>query len=172
MGALIVLVGLPGSGKSTYAKKLNGVIVSTDEIRKELYGGESITYSEEIAQQLWKIQGNTHCTEEEMAVRKQNLCIDYIFEVARQRCCDLLRQGETVIYDSTNHKKKYRTALLTQAKGLYTRAEAHFLNVPLETVLKQNRRRSRQEPDDLILEISEYLVPPTLEEGFDVILEL
>lgn len=37
-----MLVGLPASGKSTYAKKLskkeNAIILSSDELRKELFG--------------------------------------------------------------------------------------------------------------------------------------
>jgi predicted kinase len=41
------LIGLPGSGKSTFACKLqemipNAVIVSSDTARKKLYGDESI----------------------------------------------------------------------------------------------------------------------------------
>ena len=44
---LEILIGLPGSGKSTYAKKehksnSNSVYLSSDKIREELYGNESV----------------------------------------------------------------------------------------------------------------------------------
>ena len=41
MGKFIMLVGLPGSGKSTFAKNLGYNIFSSDELRKELWGDES-----------------------------------------------------------------------------------------------------------------------------------
>lgn len=37
MTKLYVLVGLPGAGKSRYAKTLNGNLISTSEIRRELW---------------------------------------------------------------------------------------------------------------------------------------
>ena len=48
MARLIMLIGLPGSGKSTYAKQYladhieNTMWCSSDTIRKELYGDENI----------------------------------------------------------------------------------------------------------------------------------
>ena len=44
---LIILCGIPGSGKTTYAKKYiennaNTIHLSSDAIRKELYGDESV----------------------------------------------------------------------------------------------------------------------------------
>lgn len=40
MATLYVMVGLPGSGKSYWAKSFNCPIVSSDTIRKELSGSE------------------------------------------------------------------------------------------------------------------------------------
>lgn len=42
MNILYIMCGIPGAGKSTIAKQLNGVIVSSDTVRKEMYGAESI----------------------------------------------------------------------------------------------------------------------------------
>jgi predicted kinase len=42
---LILLCGIPGSGKTTYAKTnafKDDIILSSDSIRKEFYGDESI----------------------------------------------------------------------------------------------------------------------------------
>ena len=83
MGILIVLVGLPGSGKSSYAEQFKAVddaictgvtvIHSSDAIRKELFGDES--------------------SQEDNA---------RVFDLMRKRTTEDLKAGKTVIYDATN----------------------------------------------------------------------
>ena len=41
MNKFYMLVGLPGSGKSTIAQKLNCKVFSSDSLRKELWGNEN-----------------------------------------------------------------------------------------------------------------------------------
>lgn len=80
---ITMLCGLPASGKSTWAKdnadKLNAEIHSSDKLREELYGDESI-------------QGDS--------VK--------LFEELHRRMKKSLEEGSNVIYDATNISKKRR----------------------------------------------------------------
>lgn len=169
MSALIVLIGIPGSGKSTLAASLPGTVVSTDAIRAGLYGGESITYHEPTALQLLRDKqiDTSQLSPAQLTALKESLCVDHIFDLARAQCRHLLLAGHTVIYDSTNFKRKYRHQLLQAATGAYDRCDVYFLDIPLSVCLARNSARSRQEPEDTIAAISQLLVPPTYDEGFD-----
>ena len=72
---LIILCGIPGSGKSTYAKtyterNYNTIHLSSDEIRKELYGDENI-------------QGNP----------------GEVFTLMQKRAVEAFNNGYSVLYD-------------------------------------------------------------------------
>jgi len=79
-----MLVGLPGSGKTSFALSLKDKydIISSDSIRKELYGSE-------------RIQENNN----------------KVFEIMRKRAIEALKSGKNVIYDATNMTRKFRKAL-------------------------------------------------------------
>lgn len=89
MSKLIVLVGLPASGKSTLAEELsvkyNATILSSDAIREEILGDVN-NQSE-----------NTN-----------------VFEVMNNRAKVLLSKGGNVIYDATNINRKRRVHLIKQ----------------------------------------------------------
>lgn len=74
MNKLYTMVGIPGSGKSTIANQIpNAVVISSDAIRKELYGAE-------------EIQGNG----------KQ------VFDLVYKRIREELAKGNDVVFDATN----------------------------------------------------------------------
>ena len=82
---LEILIGLPGSGKSTYCKEKresnsNSVYLSSDKIREELYGNESI-------------QGNPA----------------EVFTLMQSRAIEALKNGIDVFYDATNLTRKDRS---------------------------------------------------------------
>ena len=84
---LIIMCGIPASGKSTVAKLFNSNIVSTDSIREELYGDESI-------------QGN--------GVE--------VFRLAYSRIRNYLSLGENVVFDATNIRKRDRKTVIDIGK--------------------------------------------------------
>ena len=56
MAALNIMIGIPGSGKSSYATKYlltnNSVYLSSDDIRIELYGFEDQTHNTEVFERM------------------------------------------------------------------------------------------------------------------------
>jgi len=53
---LIIPVGLPGSGKSSFADTLNGIeIISPDEIRLEVYDGYPSELIREKEEEVWRV---------------------------------------------------------------------------------------------------------------------
>lgn len=99
---LEILIGLPGSGKSTYAKEehesnSNSVYLSSDKIREELYGNESI-------------QGNPV----------------EVFTLMQSRAIEALKSGRDVFYDATNLTRKDRAGILCQLQDMSTNRRPLF----------------------------------------------
>ena len=149
MKELIMLAGLPGSGKSTWAKEYknrmtgadrNAVqIVSTDEIRKELWGD---------------------------AADQQNGA--KVFEVAYQRIEFWLSSPycDTVIFDATNLHKKDRKRFLNKF-GIMADTKLVWFDTPYTECVRRNFQRERNVPTAVIQRMFEHMDVPTLDEGFD-----
>lgn len=91
MPILYTMCGLPGSGKSTYAKQHpECVVISSDEVRKELYGDEAI-------------QGDGA----------------KVFEIVNCRVEEALDQGFNVIYDATNVASKTRKNIVNRFNAIH-----------------------------------------------------
>ena len=84
MSKLYTMVGLPGAGKSTFAKNHpECVVISSDAVRAELFGDEAI-------------QGDTM----------------KVFSVVNARVREALDNGFDVIYDATSLTKKIRRNII------------------------------------------------------------
>lgn len=145
-----LLIGLPGSGKSTFANQLqqqipDSVIVSTDVIRARIYGDQSI-------QEDWN--------------RVENEVILHV-RLA-------LSHNQSVIYDATNVSVDWRDSFLTKIDDTNTEWIAWWINTPIETCKKWNLQRSHPVPDDVIDTYAEYLKesPPDVAEGFIAVREV
>ena len=138
----IMMVGLPGSGKSTKAKELaikNGaLIVSSDTIRKKLYGDENI-------------QGNST-------------------EVFNQMFNETVRilKYQSVVYDATNLSIKNRRGILLKLQSLSNiRKIAYVMRTPLAECKRRNALRDRVVPEEVIDKMHNNFYIPLLGEGFD-----
>lgn len=141
---LIVLVGLPGSGKSTYAeelKKRGCMVVSTDAIREQLFGDASI-----------QKDGKK------------------VFQIAYDMINELLVRGHEVVFDATNLTIKDRKQIFK--KVCTDDIIAVFQNTPIEVCKERNRNRSRIVPEEVIDKMAEKLTPPTTKEGFQFVITL
>ena len=140
---LIMLVGIPGSGKSHFAQnyvKENDrfVIISSDAIRAELFDDES-DQSDNAK----------------------------VFKVAHSRIKHYLQEGVSVVFDATNISKKRRAAFLAELKNIPCHKMAVAVMTPYEVCVQRNESRERSVPKSAIRKMYLNWEPPYIGEGFD-----
>lgn len=150
---LVMLVGIPCSGKSTYVNKLrtyeyweNAVVLSTDNYIEEQAKRLGMTYNEVFQD-----------------------CID---EATRQLEMSFVRakeEGKRIIWDQTNLSIKTRKKKLIKVPSIYKRTVVWF-QVDLEEALKRNKtREGKFIPESILKRMYHQFEIPTLEEGFDFV---
>jgi predicted kinase len=153
---LWLLIGLPGSGKSSWAGHFRQVApaiayISTDQIRGELFGNEAI-------QGPWpQVWGR----------------VQQEFQAAVQQTHEGRLSG--ALYDATNVQRRGRRRVIQTAQSLgFTRLLAVWFDLPLAECLQRNQGRSRQVPPDIIETMSRQLsgAPPHPAEGFAAVYRL
>lgn len=141
MNKLIMMVGLPGSGKSTVAKELSNkedaVLHSSDDLREELFGDADNQDNNEL-----------------------------IFQELHGRVSRDLQKGRSVVYDATNASYKKRKAFLEGLK-MECYKECYMVAAPYEKCLRQNSRRSRKVPEKVIEKMYLGIFIPQYFEGWD-----
>jgi predicted kinase len=135
---IIVLVGLPGSGKSTYLERLGVTALSSDLIRQLL--------ADDATDQT--IHGR-------------------VFNTLRYLVRQRLAIGRQVTYvDATHLTPDERRPYIKIAQAYGCEVEALFFDVPLEVCLDRNRGRARVVPEEAVRAMAAKLVPPGVDEGF------
>jgi predicted kinase len=150
MPRLIFLIGLPGSGKSFLAAHLahqhpGQVLISTDAIRAQLFGDESV-------QGTWRLI--------QLEIQRQ----------MQQAVQQMLEASPAAIYDATNTRRKNRRAAIVLARSAgFRHITGVWLDPSLEICLERNRTRDRQVPEHVIYRMYRQLrgAPPSLSDGLD-----
>lgn len=137
---VIMLVGLPASGKSTFAERIardiNATIISSDKLREELYGD----------------------------VNNQDNNVN-IFEELYRRARFLLESGNDVIIDATNISQKRRIHFNKEFRE-FTRNVIYF-NVSVRACILYDSARERTVGEEVISKMYKNLQVPTYAEGWD-----
>ena len=137
-GAVVLAVGLPGSGKSTWFKRHGVTPLSSDMVRHLLFDNP---------------------TEQ----RYQDLVFGTLRSLLRARLIARMPMNHV---DATNLSPKERRHWIRMAKDFGYDAHAVYFDVPMEVCMDRNRRRNRVVPDDVMHRMAAKLRPPTFDEGF------
>ncbi len=137
-GAVVLSIGLPGSGKSTWFKRHNILPLSSDMVRILLF--------DDVTEQ-----------------RYQDLVFSTLRSMLRAR---LLARRPWNYVDATNLSPHERRSWVKLAHDFGYEAHAVFFDVPPEVCVERNRRRERNVPEDVMQRMANKLRPPKFEEGF------
>ena len=153
-GNLYVMVGVPGSGKSTVAKsvaaqKEGTVIVSSDALRKKYFGDESKLYDKAFLEPYFEAaEIPEELRNDEKYLIKAGHA--FIFVTADEMVATYLMMGRDVIYDATNLRRFARTEILKKFNRFRDKAYIVYVDCPLELALQRNVARSRVVPEPVV----------------------
>jgi predicted kinase len=138
---IVIMVGLPGSGKSTWLKELGVNAISSDAVRLLLADDATIQ----------TVHGQVFATMRYLLRRR-------------------LALGRPVSYvDATHLTVAERAPYVKIARAYGCDIEARFFDVPVEVCQERNRRRQRVVPAEAIEAMRARLESPSFEEGFSLI---
>jgi predicted kinase len=137
-GIVVLAIGLPGSGKSSWFKRHNINPLSSDTLRLLLFDNP---------------------TEQ----RYQDLVFSNLRSMLKAR---LIARRPVNYVDATNLSAHDRQGWIKLARDFGYEVHAVYFDVPLEVCLERNQRRDRVVADDVMRRLASKLRPPRFEEGF------
>ncbi len=140
-GSVILAIGLPGSGKSSWFKRHKITPLSSDMLRTLLFDDP---------------------TEQ----RFQDLIFSNLRSMLKAR---LIARRPLNYVDATNLTPHERQSWVKLGHDYGYEVQAVFFDVPLEVCLERNQKRQRVVAEDVMRRMSAKLKSPTFEEGFSKI---
>ena len=140
-GTVVLAVGLPGSGKSSWFKRHNIHPLSSDLLRELLF-------------------------DDAQEQRFQDLVFSNLRSMLKAR---LIARRPMNYVDATNLTPHDRHSWIKLAKDYGYDVQGLFFDVPLEVCIERHQRRGRVVPDDIMRKMAGKLKAPTFDEGFSKI---
>lgn len=138
--AVVLLIGLPGAGKTTYLRRRRLAALSSDELRQTILDDATDQRHPEL-----------------------------VFSALRQLLRARLRAGRPLTFvDATNLSPREREPLMAIAEEYRYPCVALYFDVPPEVCRRRNRRRRRGRavPEAALERLAARLRPPAGSEGF------
>ncbi len=137
-GVVVLAIGLPGSGKSSWFKRHSVVPLSSDMVRSLLF--------DDVREQRFQ---------------------DLVFSNLRSKLKARLIAKRPMNYvDATNLTPQERQHWIKLAKDYQYEVHAVFFDVPLDVCLERHQRRDRVVPEDVMRRMAAKLKAPAFDEGF------
>jgi predicted kinase len=140
-GTVVLAIGLPGSGKSSWFKRHNIHPLSSDLLRELLF-------------------------DDAQEQRFQDLVFSNLRSMLKAR---LVARRPMNYVDATNLTPHDRSSWIKLAKDYGYDVQGVFFDVPLEVCMERHQRRGRAVPEDIMRKMAGKLKAPTFEEGFSKI---
>jgi len=137
-GYVVLTIGLPGSGKTTWFKRRGVTPLSSDLLRNILF--------DDITDQ-----------------RYSGLVFSTLRSLLRAR---LIAKMPWNYVDATNLSAHERRQWIKMARSFGYEVQAVYFDVPLAVCLERNSKRERRVADDVMQKMAERLRPPSFKEGF------
>ena len=137
-GIVVLAIGLPGSGKSSWFKRHNVVPLSSDMVRSLLF--------DDVREQ-----------------RFQDLVFSNLRSMLKAR---LIAKRPMNYVDATNLTPQERQHWVKLAKDYGYEVHAVFFDVPLDVCIERHNRRDRVVPEDIMRRMAAKLKAPSFDEGF------
>ncbi|MGC9292590.1 MAG: AAA family ATPase [Acidobacteriaceae bacterium] len=140
-GHVVLTIGLPGSGKTTWFKRRGVTPLSSDMLRSILF--------DDITEQ-----------------RYQGLVFSTLRSLLRAR---LIAKMPWNYVDATNLSPHERRQWIKMARSFGFEVQAVFFDVPIEVCMERNRHREHVISEEVMRAMAERLRPPSFKEGFSKI---
>ena len=149
MSKLFIMIGAPGSGKTTWCKNnvpKNAVYISRDEIRFSIIKDKDSYFSKE------KI----------------------VYDIFINKINEALDSGLDVYADQTSLNAGSRKKLIDALNKKPDEIIGIYFTTPLDIILQRNAQRTGRAlvPEDVVINMFNSVTRPTLDEGFTEILEV
>jgi predicted kinase len=140
-GTVVLAIGLPGSGKSSWFKRHSIHPLSSDLLRELLF-------------------------DDAQEQRFQDLVFSNLRSMLKAR---LVARRPMNYVDATNLTPHDRSSWIKLAKDYGYDVQGLFFDVPLEVCMERHQRRGRAVPEDIMRKMAGKLKAPTFDEGFSKI---
>lgn len=140
-GAVVLAIGLPGSGKSSWFKRNDITPLSSDMLRALLF-------------------------DDPVEQRFQDLVFSNLRSMLKAR---LIAKRPVSYVDTTNLTPQERQNWIKLARDYGYEVQAVYFDVPLEICLERNAKRQRVVPEDVMRRMAAKLKAPEFGEGFSKI---